>query len=96
MPIWKIVPVAASDDPRWLDHDRWAEVIVRASTAGMARLLAGRLEYDPERPPVGNENPSFQSGFEDRKLYAVQRCDRGDDGCATGTSGILKVARTGT
>jgi len=62
---WRIVPIAEKDDPRWLDHAAWREVIVRAPSSGAARLIASRLEFDPARPPVGNENPSFQSGFED-------------------------------
>ena len=71
MPIWKLKPKAAPDDPRWLDHAIWEEVVVRAPTSGMARLIASELERDPQQPPSGNENPSFQSGFEDEKLYDV-------------------------
>ena len=80
MPIWRLEPKAAPDDPRWLDHEIWEEVLVKAPTSGMARLAASRLEFDPSRPPTGNENPSFHSAFADEKLYAVSLHDEGDDG----------------
>lgn len=70
---WRIEPTARPDDPRWLDHEIWREVIVRAPTAAMARLAARQLEFDPDEPPAGNQAPSFQSAFEDEKLYAVRR-----------------------
>ena len=73
MGLWKIVPVARKDSPQWLDHPIWREVVARASTAAQARLLAADMERRqvPERVPAGNENPSFQSGFSDEKLYWV-------------------------
>lgn len=73
MPLWKIEPMAESGDSRWLDHDIWREVIVRAPTAAMARVIAGELERRQMAgsPPVGNESLSFRSGFDDEKLYRV-------------------------
>lgn len=71
MPLWKITPVAAADDPRWQDRKIWSQVIVRAQTAAMARVLASELERDPTLPQVGNESLDFQSAFQDEKLYWV-------------------------
>lgn len=72
MPLWKIEPAASPDDPRWLDHEMWREVVVRAPTAALARLEAGKLESDPVVPPTGNELPSSRTAFEDEKLYQVK------------------------
>lgn len=78
MALWRIVPAADPDDPRWLDHPIWSEVIVRADGAAAARLAASELELDPAAPPSGNEWPSRRSGFEDEKLYWVQEISRPD------------------
>lgn len=80
MAIWKITPVAAKGDPRWLDHQIWDHVEVRASTAAEARRIAGEMERRArtEAASVGNESESFESGFLDEKLYAVRRIDLAD------------------
>ena len=44
MRVWRIVPVTPASDPRWQDHRIWREVLVRAESAAMARLLASELE----------------------------------------------------
>jgi hypothetical protein len=71
MPLWKIQPTADANDARWLDHDIWREVVVRAPTAALARHTAARLEFEAETVPAGNEMPSARSAFEDEKLYRV-------------------------
>ena len=38
MSLWKIEPVAQPDDPRWLSHRMWNEVIVRADSAGLSLI----------------------------------------------------------
>lgn len=75
MALWKIVPVVARDDARWLGHPDWNEVMVRAQTAALARVLAAGLERGeaPDKVPAGNESLSFTSGFEDEQLYMVRR-----------------------
>lgn len=96
MPTWRLEPKAEPDDPRWLDHAIWREVVVRAPTSGAARLIASRLERDPERPPAGNENPSFQSGFEDDKLYAVRlQSQDQDDEPEVGIVRAVRAAASG-
>ena len=71
MSFWKIRPVAEPHDSRWQNHPIWKEVIVQADTAALARLVAARLEHDPDEPPTGNESPTFRSAFQDEKLYWV-------------------------
>jgi hypothetical protein len=72
MPLWKIVPNATADDPRWLGFPRWREVIVRADTAGEAVLIAAN-ELGRQHRQVGNESPTNMTGLEDEKLYSVHR-----------------------
>ena len=71
MRLWKIVPVAPPHDPRWQDHRIWREVVVRAETAAMARLIAAELERDASNIGVGNETLKSRSAFDDEKLYWV-------------------------
>lgn len=75
MPVWKIIPVAPPDDPRWQGRRIWREVLVRAETAAMARVVAGAWERDPNSIGVANETLDFRSGFEDEKLYWVVELD---------------------
>jgi hypothetical protein len=87
MPIWRLVPAAAANDPRWQGRTIWAEVTVRANSAAEARLQAAELEYDPAAPPVGNESLGFRSGFDDEKLYWIVRLDTEDAHDPTKSSG---------
>ena len=48
MPLWRIHPVVHPSDSRWQGRPIWAEVIVRAETAAMARVIAaGDFMPDP-------------------------------------------------
>ena len=90
MPLWKIVPAASPDDARWLGSVPWREVIVRADTAAMARLLAAELERTTDdEHGVGNESLGFRSAFEDEKLYWVSEID----GAATGPHEIVSTVK---
>jgi hypothetical protein len=79
MYLWRITPTARPSDTRWEDHPVYDEVIVRAETAAMARLTAGRGLYDRDvATQFGQEHdPIFISAFNDEKLYAVAQL--GDD-----------------
>ena len=95
MPFWKIEPVAARDDPRWLDFTHWEEVIVEAESAAMARIAAARELGGPEET-VGNESPSDRTGFEDEKLYRVCEVEETDLPAGTGkTPGVIRATRDG-
>lgn len=96
MPLWKLTPAAVADDPRWQDHEIWSQVIVRAPTASMARVLASELERNPELPQVGNESLDFRSAFEDEKLYWVEQLSdsvAAKFGGEDGPMGIVETTR---
>jgi hypothetical protein len=73
VPLWKLTPAAAPDDPRWQDRTIWSEVIVDAPTSAFARLYAAEWALQDMDGQVGNESPSPNSGFEDEKLYWARR-----------------------
>jgi hypothetical protein len=77
MYLWRITPSARSSDTRWEDHPVYAEVIVRAESAAMARLTAGRALYKSDvKTQFGEErDPIFISAFNDEKLYRVSQLD---------------------
>jgi hypothetical protein len=79
MALWRLSPVAEADDASWQNRRIWLEVVVRANSPADARLIAAKLEIDPCEPPLGNESPSFRSGFLDEKLYRVDHAG-GDEG----------------
>ena len=77
MYLWRITPTARPSDTRWEDHPVYDEVIVRAESAAMARLTAGRGLYRQDvATQFGQEHdPIFISAFSDEKLYAVVQLD---------------------
>ena len=91
MRVWKIVPVTPATDPRWQDHRIWREVLVRAETAAMARLLASELETSGRKVGIGNETLKSRSAFDDEKLYWVMEADIDPgDGAGEGR-GVLRA-----
>lgn len=70
MPLWEIEAVVSPDDPRWLGRRVWRSVLVRASSAAAARVVAGSLE---NTHTVGNESDVRRTGFSDEKLYWVKQ-----------------------
>lgn len=73
MPVWRIHAVAAPNDPRWQGRKIWKDVVVRAPTAAVARLLAADLDRPAETRISHARNLRDWSGFDDEKLYWVQR-----------------------
>jgi glycerophosphoryl diester phosphodiesterase len=73
MTLWRITPSARPDDSRWEDHPVFAQVIVRAETASLARLIAGKTLFrDNTKIQFGEERDTiFISAFDDEKLYRV-------------------------
>lgn len=97
MALWRIIPAARRDDPAWLTHPVWDDVIVRAPTAAFARLVAARMEENenPDRASVGNESSTFKSAFESEKLYHVRPLPPGDareDWPTDGESAVLRAS----
>lgn len=91
MPLWRLVPVAAAEDSRWLDYERWAEVVVRAPSASKARLIAANTLSGPS-DRIGNESPAERTGLEDEKLYRAERKDAADvDAAAEGPDEVIRA-----
>lgn len=72
--IYRLVPIAAPDDPNWQNSSPHGEVVVRARTAGDARLVASAAELDfteiDASPSEGNST-EMASAFRSEKLYTV-------------------------
>lgn len=83
MPLWRIYPVAGLQDPRWEGRCIWKDVVVRAPSAAMARLVAAAMERDLDIRMRGDERLCFRSGFQDEKIYWVVRI-RAEDAAAIG------------
>lgn len=94
MYLWRIVPVAPTNDSRWQDRPVWQEVVVRAESAAMARLTAETLDVDTDGPPQGDGSMSYKSGFEDDKLYRVDRLGDEEAEAEGGTVGRREVLRS--
>ena len=72
--IYKLVPVAEADDPRWDKDASYGEVLVAARSSGDARIVAA--EAQPDFPaanalPAEDVSTRFASAFRDEKLYTV-------------------------
>ena len=84
MPLWRIRPVAEPDDPRWLDHAIWSEVVVRADSAAQARRAAATSEK-------ADAASDGRSGFDDEKLYWVRRVDDAQAAAFAGFPGPVEL-----
>ena len=95
MPIWRIVPVVSENDAAWLDYGRWTEVVVRATTAARARVVAAAELHDRSRR-TGDETSAGYAGLEDPKLYHVVRLTSGTRRYASDPrrEGVLKAEWT--
>jgi hypothetical protein len=70
---WRIFPVAGPEDSRWQGRRIWPELVVEAASSAEARRLAARQALAADLPPIGNETRASVTGFEDEKLYWVER-----------------------
>ncbi|WP_377296770.1 hypothetical protein [Rhizobium sp. SGZ-381] len=74
MKIYRLVPSAPLDDPQWMDRPPQGEVVVRALTAGDARLVATDAELDfteIDASPAEGNSTRMASAFRSEKLYTV-------------------------
>ncbi|MGH6859505.1 MAG: hypothetical protein ACRECY_04560, partial [Phyllobacterium sp.] len=72
--VYRLVPVAAPDDPRWDNSPYQGEVVVAARTSGDARVVAAGLELDfmeVDAAPADGVTTFDASAFRDEKLYTV-------------------------
>ncbi|MBU6473302.1 MAG: hypothetical protein KGQ94_11640 [Alphaproteobacteria bacterium] len=96
MPLWRIYPVAHRSDARWQGRKIWKDVVVCASSAAMARVIALELDRPAQPHRMGNESHCFRSGFEDAKLYWVQRIDQSDSGNSKPEGVVCAVLEDGS
>jgi hypothetical protein len=74
MKIYRLVPSAPLDDPQWMSRPPQGDVVVRALTAGDARLVATEAELDfmeIDASPAEGNSTSMASAFRSEKLYTV-------------------------
>ncbi|WP_416797159.1 hypothetical protein [Ciceribacter azotifigens] len=72
--IYRLVPLAEPDDPNWQNSPSHGEVVVRARSAGDARIVATEAEGDfPEvhAKPAEDVSTAIGSAFRSDKLYSV-------------------------
>ncbi|MBW6421905.1 hypothetical protein KX729_10660 [Rhizobium sp. XQZ8] len=72
--IYRLVPIARAKDPNWQNATSHGEVIVRAKTAGDARIVACQAELDfmeIDAAPWEGTSTDMASAFRSDKLYSV-------------------------
>ena len=77
--VYRLVPVAQANDPRWGNSPYQGEVVVAARTSGDARIVAaGReLDYmDVDAAPADDVTTSNASAFRSEMLYTVIEIER--------------------
>jgi hypothetical protein len=78
--VYRLVPTAAPDDPRWANSPNKGEVVVAARTSGDARLVAAGRELDfmeVDAAPAEDVTTAQASAFRSDLLYTVIEMDRG-------------------
>lgn len=72
--LYRLVPIAQENDPRWDMASYQGEVVVRAFSPADARVVAAEAEVDyldvPAAPGHGNST-RMASAFRDDKLYTA-------------------------
>jgi hypothetical protein len=72
--LYRLVPTAAANDPRWQNSPYQGEVVVAARTTGDARIVAAGRELDfmeIDSAPADDVTTINASAFRDDKLYTV-------------------------
>ena len=78
--VYRLVAIAALDDPRWANSPYQGEVIVAARTSGDARIVAAGRELDfmeVDSAPADDVTTAGASAFRSDLLYTVIEMDRG-------------------
>jgi hypothetical protein len=79
--LFRLVPRAAPDDPRWLGHIPSDGVVVRARSAADARVVAAEAEtdfLDIDAKPSHGVSTRFASAFRDELLYQAVEIAEGE------------------
>lgn len=77
--VYRLEPIAAADDPRWVNSPGHGTVLVAARTSGDARIVAAGNELDfmeVDAAPAEDVSTSNASAFRNDKLYTVIEVDR--------------------
>ena len=72
--LYRLVPIAAADDPNWQNNRSCGEVLVTARSAGDARIVATESEPDfqnTDAAPAEDKTTVMASVFRNEKLYTV-------------------------
>lgn len=72
--VYRLVPIAQPNDPRWDNSPFQGEVVVAARTTGDARIVAAERELDfmeVDCAPAEDVTTSNASAFRSEKLYTV-------------------------
>ncbi|MGY5800154.1 hypothetical protein ACXHMN_02360 [Rhizobium sp. LEGMi12c] len=78
--LYRLVPIAAADDPNWLDAKSHGEVLVAARTARDAPIVATERELDfmdIDATPAQDKTTRMASAFRNEKLYTVIEVNNG-------------------
>lgn len=75
--LWRLSPVARPDDPTWQGRRIWSELQIVAISSGEALILAARfaLGQANEHTRGSQDRQQLRSGFEDERLYRIDRLD---------------------
>jgi len=99
--LYRLVPIAADDDPNWLNAKSHGEVLVAARTSGDARIVASERELDfmdIDAAPAEDKTTNMASVFRNEKLYTVIEVDNGKEyhhrGVVDGTISVDTVIST--
>lgn len=98
--LYRLVPVAAVNDPNWENADYQGEVVVRAFSAADARVVAAQAELDfteiDALPAEGNSTRNA-SAFRNERLYTVVEMSERQGLAADGPRGVVEgVVSVGT
>lgn len=99
--LYRLVPIAADDDPNWLGAKSHGEILVAARTAGDARIVAAEQELDfmdVDAAPAEDKTTKMASVFRNEKLYTVIEVNNGKDyherGVVEGSIGVDTIIST--
>ncbi|MFS8047603.1 hypothetical protein [Rhizobium sp. BR 314] len=99
--LYRLVPIAADDDPNWLGAKSHGEVLVAARTAGDARIVATERELDfmdIDAAPAEDKTTKMASVFRNEKLYTVIEVNNGKEchqrGVIDGTISVDTIIST--
>lgn len=93
--LYRLVPTASADDPRWQNSPYQGEVVVAARTSGDARIVAAGRELDfmeIDAAPADDVTTFNASAFREDKLYMVIKVETDRTDLVRGVvSGSIRV-----